>query len=341
MEKLKRFQIIYLNGMKYVVQNMIEFHEEKWIWQEYEVVKDGGYEREWLTVEVNDAGQMEYYLYKKYNGFVNKQENICYAFGKKFTSFDQGIARVKAYFGNADVDIGERCSYKDYISEDRKTIISIEDWSDGTERTIGEFIDPTAVKITNEFDSSRNSVINDYTGNNNTMIATILGIAIIPVVLMVIILIIAGAASHSSIQRYLEKNKSKYTYVTSVTNNVDGKKAKVYEATSTDIDAVVKDIIDGMPEGITDTFESDDGISLQTKKEYAYIYKEENKVYIQVSSLKYVEDNGTTYHSRHYSHYHSTYRSRNRSRFYTYWSSARQQSINSRKSSGGGTSSGK
>ena len=55
------------------------------------------------------------------------------------------------------------------------------------------------------------------------------------------------------------------------------------------IDETVKDIINGVPEGITKTKDMDendssDGIGLETSKEYAYIYIEDSKVYV-ISAL--------------------------------------------------------
>ena len=80
---------------------------------------------------------------------------------------------------------------------------------------------------------------------------------------------------------------------------------------------------------------------LQSKKEYAYVYKEDGIVYIQISNFKYL-NGGTTYHNSRSHYYSRIYRNGVRSKGYTsYSSSARQESINSRTSSGGGTSSGK
>ena len=157
----------------------------------------------------------------------------------------------------------------------------------------------------------------------------------------------SGLFVNKSIQKYLEKATTKYTYVTSVTSNTNNKKAKVYESSFSDIDTTVKDIIDGVPEGITDTIDANpdteaDGIGLQTNNEYAYIYEESGKIHVQVSSKDYVKNSGTMYHSRHHHYYYNTYNSIRRSTKYSnYATSARQRSVNSRTSSGGGTSSGK
>lgn len=156
----------------------------------------------------------------------------------------------------------------------------------------------------------------------------------------------SGLFVNKSMQKYLKKETSKYRYETSITNNTNNEKAKVYESKLKTVDATVKDIINGVPEGITkasgDDKKSDEGIGLQTKNEYAFIYKENNKIYIQVSSKKYLNNSGTMYHSSHYGHYHSCYMgTRSSSTYNDYAYSARQKSVNSRTSSGGGTSSGK
>ena len=71
-------------------------------------------------------------------------------------------------------------------------------------------------------------------------------------------------------------------------------------------------------------------------------YEENGEIFIQVSSREYINNSGTMYHSRHYHHYYNTYGSTRRSNTYSsYAYSARQKSVNSRTSSGGGTSSGK
>ncbi len=35
--KLKKGQILYIDNQKYTVINMIEYKEDTWIWQEYEI----------------------------------------------------------------------------------------------------------------------------------------------------------------------------------------------------------------------------------------------------------------------------------------------------------------
>ncbi len=333
--KLKKGQILYIDNQKYTVINMIEFQQDKWKWQEYEIV-DSYHTHKWLSVEENEeTKQLEYYLYKTYQGKENNEN---------YKLYEQGIATVVDYFGNTDVDKYETCEYCDYATKDEESIISIEKWEDETEKTIGHYIENTRIKITEEIDP--NSKIK-YTINHQQRGKNINIIFWGVMLLTIVIVCITNTTSNKSIQKYLEKQTSKYQYITSVTSNIKNQKAKVYESSFSNIDETVKDIIDGVPQGITQAIDSDpntekDGIGLQTSKEYAYIYQENGKIYIQVSNKEYVKNSGSTYHSRHYHHYYNTFSSTRKSTLYSsYANSARQRSMNSRVLTGGGTSSGK
>lgn len=337
--KLKKGQVIYIDNRRYVVVNMIEFCEDTWVWQEYEIV-DEYKSHKWLSVEEDENNKLEYYIYRNFHGNVDTNEIENTINNKVYELYEKGTATVKDYFGNADVDKYETCEYFDYISKDEKSIVSVEKWDGEIEKSIGERVDITRIKVTEEIEKVQSGTKN----KENIFAFLIFLFCSLPIIASVFSGIFTN---NKSMKKYMEKNSGKYTYVTSVTNNANNKKARVYEASFNTIDETVKDIIDGVPEGITTTLEDDpyttsDGIGLETKKEYAYIYEEDFKVYVQVSSKEYVNDSGTMYHSRHHSHYYSTYRNRRSSSQYsTYLYSARQRSINSRTTSGGGTSSGK
>ena len=367
--ELKKGQVLYIDNDKYFVVNMVEYlerGEETWIWKEYEISKGIG-SNKWLCVEEVENGKYEYSIYEPYHSRVDINELEFTYNGSKYELYEKGTETVKNYFGNADVDRYESAEYFDYISEDKTTIISAEKWEDEIEFSIGKYIDESRVRITDEINSTGPSYANTSAsfanyqkandGQKATKIFTI--IMMLLIFLPIIFGLFSGIFVNKSIEKYLDKS-DKYKYVTSVTNNSNKKKAKVYESTLTTIDATVKDIIDGVPEGIekvtSDTelatnnntigsnnlSTTEDGIGLQTKKEYAYVYKENSKIYVQVSSKEYMNNSGTMYHSRHYHHYYRTYTSNTTNPTYTsYAYSARQKSINSRTSSGGGTSSGK
>lgn len=240
-----------------------------------------------------------------------------------------------------------KCEYIDYMSKDKKQILSITKWEGEIEKSKGEYIESSRIRITSEIDQAKIEM--DKINKKNTNIASLIiyGIIFLPMILSLVGPMISGIFVNKSIQKYISK-QNKYTYITSVTNNSNNKKAKVYKSPYKKIDETVKDIIDGVPEGITETIDADpsieeDGIGLKTKKEFAYIYLENGSVYVQVSDKNYVTNNtGTTYHNRYHGYYYAAFNSnRSSSTYSTYRNSARQQSINSRTSSGGGTSSGK
>lgn len=346
MLRLKRGQILYIGNVKYVVDNMVEYKEDTWNWQEYEIISDTNYHR-WLSVEEVENGELEFWVYDVYGRFINTNDIEIYANNTVYELYEKGRAVVKDYFGNADVDIGETCNYYDYMSKDRKSIISVEIWDGEKEESIGTYLENNLVRITEEIDPNKSRTggmsIKKASGCINAIMILFFGFMFVSCMFVGV----SNSASSKSASKYLEKQTSKYTYVTSVTNNTNNKKAKVYKSSLSTVDATVKDIIDGIPEGITSTIDSDpsteeDGIALQTSKEHVYIYKEQGDIYVQVSSKEYVERSGTMYHSRHHSYYYRSYTSNSSSSTYSsYASSARQNSINSRKSSGGGTSSGK
>ena len=346
MKKLQRGQIVIIKNEKYVVDNMIEFKEDTWVWQEYEVrkkdIQTGT--RYWLTIEQDENGKEEYYLYYKYNKRIDYKKLEFEDNGKKYKLYESGVETVKSFFGPTDVDMNEKCKYYDYISENKEEILSVEVWSDGAEYTIGNKLQSYQINITEEIDTEylkrnkSNKIGNRIVG---AIVAVMIGFPILCGLL-------AGVTVNKSISKYLNKTTDKYTYVTSVTNNSNNEKAKVYKTSLTSLDATVKDIINGVPEGVTEVIDDDtttenDGYAIETNKEYAYIYKHtDGKIYIQVSDKEFVNDSGTTYHSSHNTYYHRSYTRRYRSStYYNYATSARQSSINSRKSSGGGTSSGK
>lgn len=344
--KLKKWQIVYIERVKYTVVNMIEYKEDTWVWQEYEIKHEAGAIR-WLCVEKDENNKTEYSIYDKYYGDINENEISFSSQNTQYELYEKGTATVKDYFGNADVDVGERCEYIDYISEDKSKVLSIEKWEEEIEKSEGRYIDSSKVRITNEIDTQKEEIEKINKKKGRIMSWIIYGIIFLPLIISVFSSLTSGLFVNKSIQKYIDKQK-KYTYVTSVTNNTNREKAKIYKSPYGDMDTTVKDIISGVPEGITDTIDTDpnteeDGIGLKTKNEFAYIYLENGNVYVQVSNKNYANNNtGSTYHNRYHTYYYATYNSNRSSYTYsTYRNSARQQSVNSRTSSGGGTSSGK
>lgn len=222
-------------------------------------------------------------------------------------------------------------------------MISIENWDGEIEKSIGHILDKNEIFITEEYKQ-----ISELKNNSVNKVSIIISLVIfLFMALYMIIPLFSVTLKNKSIQKYINKS-SKYTYVTSITNDSNNEKAKVYK-TNMSVDKTVKDIIDNVPNGITKVTEMtdilEDGIGLFTSNEYAYVYtSKEGKTYVQISNKKYLTSkNENAYHSTSSSHhYYRTYISNNSSSTYTsYAESARQSSVSSRTSSGGGTSSGK
>ncbi|MBR2241443.1 MAG: DUF4178 domain-containing protein [Clostridia bacterium] len=336
-EKLKKGQVIKIKNETYVVVGMIEFVEDSWIWQEYKIKSDSG-KIKWLSIE-EDEGKKQYSIYEeKFNIPVKSSMDFNFQ-NKNYSLFEKGTAKVNSYFGAVDVDRNEKVNFSEYISDDKKSLISLENWSGEVEKSIGEYVDETDVVITNEV---RDVKINSPKKRENIIVIIVSALCLL--VPTFLALVGSFLSSQNTLTKFLEKSAD-FSYVTSVTNNENNQKAKVYK-TDLSIDEAVKKIIDGAPEKIKKVTDAsdDDGIGIFTNYEYAYVYKsEDNVTYVQVSKKKYVTEGTNAYRSRYHTRgFYRTYTTNSTNSSYdSYLSSARQQSINSRKSSGGGTSSGK
>lgn len=352
--KLIKDQVLYIDNIKYVVVNMIEFEEDQWIWQEYEIIDEHRIHK-WLTIEENEYNEIEYYLYTTYRTSCNGTEKEFSEADKTYRLYDQGIAKVRNYFGNADVDMLETCEYYDYMSITDRTIISIEKWIDEIEKTIGEKIGKHRIKVvepevkeitTEEINELRHQINGKQKAKK--IANTIASIVLVFIILIGLTPMFQSFFQKKSMRKYIEKS-NKYIYVTSITNNVNKEKAKVYKSLLPTVDSTVKDIIDGIPDAINKVTNSNStsksinsDVGIQTRDEFAYVYKENSEIFVQVSKKKYVNNSSSTYHSHHSRRYYSTYNSSVTDKSYMdYSSSARQKSVNSRTSMGGGTSSGK
>ena len=333
---LKYGQIISIKNEKYTVIGMIEFKEDTWVWQEYKI-KNQKSDIKWLSVEENE-GKVQYSLYTE-KPSIRISESLEFNYeNEKYSLYEQGTAIVKRFYGNVDVDSFEKVEFKEYINETKTKLISSENWSGEVEKSTGIYLNETDILITQEINNSLPKK------QNKANVRVIAYMTLIFVAFFGLIGAVISISSSNVISKFLEKS-SDFEYVTSVTNNVNNKKAKVYK-TNLSIDEAVKKIIDAAPEAIKEVKEDDesDGVGLLTSKEYAYVYTgEDNQVYVQIAKNSFMTEDTNSYNSKYRSRgYYRTYRRTSTSSNYSsYLNSARQQSINSRKSSGGGTSSGK
>ena len=202
--KLKKWQIVYIERVKYTVVNMIEYKEDTWVWQEYEIKHDAGAIR-WLCVEKDENNKTEYSIYDKYYGDINENEISFSSQNTQYELYEKGTATVKDYFGNADVDVGERCEYIDYISEDKSKVLSIEKWEEEIEKSEGRYIDSSKVRITNEIDSQKEEMEKSNKKKGRIMSWIIYGIIFLPLIISVFSSLTSGLFVNKSIQKYIDK----------------------------------------------------------------------------------------------------------------------------------------
>lgn len=349
----KQNQTLRIKGKEYRVYGMIAYAQENWKWKEY-TLRDTSGRLAWLYVET-DQGETEFTLYTKcrFSGTMN-DISINYN-GRVYNRYESGVAIVKNYFGPEDVDVNERVRFSDYRNEETETYLSIEDWEGEREYTYGEELDEKDIVVLNDGNAYANTSYGSSAPKKKKLSTGWILAGIIA------ICCVLGGAIHTMtatpIQDYLESD-SNYQYVTSVTNNSNNKKARVYASDLT-VDGVVDDIIQAIPGSIKSVLQASDeddtdtdsssidisnGVGILSRNEYAYVYTSEGgQTYIQVSGNEFMNGQSNAYRSSSRSgYYYNTYRRKRSHTLYTSTlRSARQSSSYSRTSSGGGTSSGK
>lgn len=330
------------------------------VWNEYRLFAVQGGNEKWLSM---DDRYSEYSISE-----MTRDRNI-----GAYHQVDQGTQEVISARGDVDVDIGETATFIEYEDSTEEKILSIEMWEDGTEYSRGYYLDLDEI----QYMGSANMSTSEFSSSTGAAKKSgkLTGIIIVAVMLVFFIgPMITNAMGNMTpkIASYLKKTAG-FTYVTSITGS-QRQKADVYKS-SYDVDTTVKmiiDAIDGKTEHVQqNTEDGDTSVGILTKKEYCLVYTSEDGVLVQVSSRKYAYYNDSApYHST--SNTHRYYRRFYRSTGYvidssdysgssspydsysdttintsgsdtynTYSGSVRQASVNSRTSSGGGTSSGK
>lgn len=238
---------------------------------------------------------------------------------------ENGTEEVVGAWGDVDVEIGDRATFKEYEDSTEEKIISVEVWDDGEETSKGYYLNIDEISLfSGGIDSSAYfeedtpysgglKISSNIKGTKNGLVIAIIAI--------IIFFNIFGAPflnlliKPPTISKYLKKSPQ-YSYVTSITGQ-QKEKADVYQSTNT-LDETVTDIINAI-EGNTEnvqqnTEDGDNSVGIITKKEYCLVYvSEDNQVLVQVSSRKYayVSDN-SPYRANRYTHryYRRYYHSR-------------------------------
>lgn len=354
--------ILDINGLKGTVIGYIQYantRDRDKRWYEYRLKTDMG--ERWLSCDE------EYNEYSISWADNSVRGNI----GPEWHEVDRGEERVVNYGGDVDVDMGETALFVEYEDVTEEFILSSEVWSDGTEYSRGQYVEPQEIRVVG-YEEVKNA-------SGEKLLKAILLFLFLPYIFVAIVGIISifAGSSGPSMMKYM-KNNMKYSYLTSITGN-DKQKAEVYECTryskTDDVAKNLINVIEGKTESVTQREDLENQeIAIVTKKEYCLIYHPEDdpeKILIQVSKRRYnystdkapyrSSSTCSSWYRNHY--YSSSYRSDAKSYkktpsayssyrgetvhnigngyFDTYSRSVRQSSTSSRRSSSGGISSGK
>ena len=361
-------ETIHADGDYYRIVGKITYRNKNdgKTWEEYRLQALNYNEERWLAVD------------NYYNEFSLSRINL-QADTLGFHVVDKGVEQVIATSGDVgDVEVGDSAPFEEYEDSTEELIVSIEHWSDGDEYSTGYYLDPwefgkdgekvSAVRTTSK--KSNLSLI---------IFAFIFIMAFAAEAFKAVTsggVSISKYLKKSSDFNYVtsitgsdKKKADVYEYSSIISSAADNTQEQLLN----DVAKKIINGIEGEADSVQQNSESDDKtVAILTNKEYCIVYLgEDDKVYVQVSSREYTyTTDKQPYRSRSRTHryyrrfYYSTgynsdsgtYSSRPSSysnysdgtvdydsgnSLNVYSGNVRQQSINSRSSSGGGLSSGK
>lgn len=365
---------IQVDGSEYLVLGGIEFYNshDGSRWNEYRLTETRSGQERWLSID-NLYEEYAIYTQQAYSDeFTPDQISR-----SGYRSSDSGRATVASCFGAVDADQGEWVTYEEYEDGTEEYLMSIEQWEDGKEYSKGYYLDANEITaIDSDFTEAGQEGFyrggsTNTAGKRKKYAKIAIGVAV--VMAIIVMSIVYGVSNSKSIRKIISKN-SAFTYTTSITSDLNSKKkADVYE-TYLSVEEAVKLIIrevDGKTEEVQ-ADEDGESVAILTKKEYCLVYQsEDGETLVQISSRSYAyQSTNRPYRStdrihRHYRSFYYTWglpkdrtsydntRSGydsyddttlardNSDPYRSYSNSIRQSSINTRKSSGGGISSGK
>lgn len=305
-------QFLKISSDVYKVVGSITYSENEKSWNDY--LLSGSHGNKWLSIEKDEIA-----LFSEADSASNAGlENVF-----------QGTETVVNCAGMVDIEIGECAHYSDYEDKEGNRIVSMEEWEDGTEISIGYYItpadltEPTQEEIIqfNEsclerFSASTNNSTSAFSNFIKDNMSNIIKIGIGAITLVVVLsLLFTGCSSDKEIHAYIKDSIQKYEPVTAISGKKD--KTYVYRWTQPQkqLDDVAKDIIEGT-NGTVQVLEKNDvennpnldpndkenSIAVISPKEFGLIYMPENQndIYLQVSSRQYIyEEDSEPYHAHH------------------------------------------
>ena len=371
---LSRGQALMIEGRSYRVTGGAGFYNRSdgSRWTEYQLkdVENGCIR--WLSA---DNMYEEYAIYTQC-AFCSEFDEM-ELFRNGYRQADKGRAGVVSAFGDVDTEAEEAVSYTEYEDGSGEQILAVEQWEDETEYSRGHYLDLEDIRLLGRDDPACEPGTGTAAPGSDPRAGGIQGktLAAAAVVLIAAVVLAVNmiSANKKTIRRFL-KEDTRFVYETSITCELKPKeKADVYK-TDLSVDQAARAVIeavDGNTEEVQQS-EEDGSVAVLTKDEYCFIYTgTEQETLVQISTRAYAyyttaapyrSAAGT--HSYYRGFYYSVGLGRDRSRFnrevsgyedYTgetidpdssdvyrnYSDSVRQSSVRTRRSSGGGISSGK
>lgn len=356
---------VRIENTNYIITGKINFLNEKdgCNWTEYRLIDEmNASQVSWLSID------MVYHEYALYKMSTVREEQTIQRQG--YHKVDEGIAKVMDFEGNVDVEYAEEVHFQEYEDRTEEKIISLEVWGGEIECSTGYYLDAEEIDFATGGGGSQRSTVahtsisGSQIGKIMILVAAWLGITMVT--------IFGSSTSSNNLVKALKKS-NQFSYVTSITADIDNKqKADVYQ-TSLSVEEAAKVILKLAGKGVQSVDEStEDGtVAIMTKKYYCLVYKgEDGNTLVQVSTRKYAyTSRQQPYHSRsstyrYYRRYYytigyfldnerysgtsayedysdGTVNVNNNNRYKHYSDTIRQDSVATRNTSGGGTSSGK
>lgn len=372
--------VIQVEDKVYHVNGIVSYKnaQDGSYWTEYRLMEEGTYREFWLSV---DEVYQEYAMYQmeRYQDRFS-EDGIAAAGYREVDSGVQIVLNYQGKHLDVDSgEKAKYWEYEDKSTERIISIEEWSDGREYSTGYYVDKEDIRRIKSGQG--ETGGSSHNNFHAQNDTLKrgvkTTIIAISSSFIFLFVLVFIgvIFNFGGSNSVKKYIEGATSTYTYRTSVTSDLDtAEKADVYVSTY-GIDATARDIIDAVEGDVEDvqqnTEDEDDSIAILTDNEYCLIYtSSDNETLVQISQRSYAYCSSINpyrsrvgtgryfrrfYYSRGYSSDKGRYSKKRDSytsyddstltsttdTYKSYASSVRQSSIARRRSSGGGTSSGK
>lgn len=370
--QLEQGRHLKVEGVEYRVTGGIEYHNKSdgSRWAEYCIQEIQMNRTKWLSV---DNMYEEYAIYTQCPGGSEFDEMNIFRGGYK--QADKGRASVTRCFGNVDTEPGDTVQYTEYEDGGEEKIIAVEQWEDETEYSRGYYLDLDEIVLLGREEGGGKAtagIMSTGPVRGAINIKKLAAASVVLILLGVISLRVIESGG-KSIHKFL-KNNAQFTYQTSITSDLNSKERADVYSSDLPVEEAVKAVIqaiDGETEGVQKSAQ-EDSVAILTKNEYCLVYTgTDQTTMVQISSRAYVyQSTNTPYRASHHtsSYYRSFYYTRgfwsDRDRYRrsasgyesysgdaveldpndpykSYSDSVRQSSINSRRSSGGGISSGK